>query len=337
MHRLIGLLILAAVVAWVLWWRPLLQTPPVGEPPNAPASAPASTASAASATSGLAAPAATRGATRPEAGRDLATLQRWLADDSSLRGAELDGDWGLDAQGRVEPRRALRRRFDQLLTLQGEASLDELNRLVRGGVHAAALKQGLNAATAQQRTDEVMAVWQRYLALQGQTWQHTVRPNDPSTWAIALAERQQARRAHLGPAWAAAFYAEEEAALTVALREAELAAATAPGQRGAGAGAGAGSAGATANAPRGTARGLPAADDLIDRSQLDPAARARLDAELAAQRDWQRRLDAARAEQRRLAADAQLSDALRRAALAQWITSHFDAGEQRRVRALLGV
>ncbi len=334
MHRLIGLLILAAVVAWVLWWRPLLQPPP---PVVGPAAAP-SPAPPAAEPPARPPPSASAGAMAPTNGRDLATLQRWLAEGSSLRGAELDGDWGLDAPGRVEPRRALRRRFDQLLTLQGEASLDELTRLVRGGVQAAAVRQGLDAATAQTRTDEVLAVWQRYLALQGQAYQHTVRPSDPSTWAAALAERQQARRAHLGPAWAAAFYAEEEAALTAALREAEQAA-TATGTSMAARSAGTVPATATpgANPARATAPGGWPADGLIDRSQLDAAARARLDAELAAQRDWQRRLDAARAEQQRLAADPQLSDPLRRTALAQWIASHFDAGEQRRVRALLGV
>src|SRR5262249_20051412 len=59
-----------------------------------------------------------------------APFERWVQARSSLRGADLDGAWDVDARGQLHPTLALRRRFDQLLTLRGETSLDEIERYI---------------------------------------------------------------------------------------------------------------------------------------------------------------------------------------------------------------
>lgn len=226
-------------------------------------------------------------------------FRQWLGDHSSLRGAALDGSWGeLDARGRLKPALDLRRRFDQLLTLQGETTLEQVAAFAEHDARAA-----LGAGGARQ----VMDVWRRYLELLRYPFRSRVDLHDRHSWAAALAERQPVRRNLLGAEWAAAFYAEEEAQLLATLQE--------PAQ--------------PADAPPATnAAG-------IDVAALPPEARQRLADEQAAWADWERRLASARQEWARLLQATELSAPQRAAAIEQWMQPRFDAGEQRRVRALL--
>jgi lipase chaperone LimK len=131
-------------------------------------------------------------------------FERWLENESSLRGVTLDGAWDVDAQGRLKPTMALRRRFDQLLSLAGEATVDEITAYIGHDVN---LLAGSSAAA------QVQGLWQRYVELQ--QYRFSVQPDmrDRGTWANALAERQQVRRRLLGEAVARAFFADEEAML----------------------------------------------------------------------------------------------------------------------------
>lgn len=232
----------------------------------------------------------------PVAGvRDPARFGRWLEEESSLRGTELDGAWDVDVQGRFTPTIALRRRFDQLLTLVGEATAEEI-----GGFIAREVRDwGGPAAEAQ-----VMDAWRRYLALQRHSFRQPVRLGDRETLLAALAERQQVRRQILGDALSRAFFAQDEAALQAMLQ---------------GQGDGAAADDAT----------------LIDRRQLDEAALHRLQQEDAAWADWQRRLDAARLELQALRAAPQWSDAQRQEAIERLLSERFTPREAVRVRALL--
>lgn len=224
---------------------------------------------------------------------------QWLGEHSSLRGAALDGTWGeLDAQGSLKPALALRRRFDQLLTLQGETTLEQIAAFAD---HAARAALGADGAR------QVMDVWRRYLELLRYEFRTRVDLRDRNSWAAALAERQPVRRNLLGADWAAAFYAEEEAQLQTAI---------------------------AAPAPQAEATtGANAAG--IDVAALPPDARQRLADEQAAWAGWEKRLASARQEWTRLQAAAELSAPQRAAAIEQWLQPRFDAGEQRRVRALL--
>jgi lipase chaperone LimK len=134
----------------------------------------------------------------------------WLAQSSSLRGATLDGSWGdLDSNGRLKPERAIRRRFDQLLTLVGEKPLPEISAWVQAQSAAALGPQG---------GAELVRLWKNYLALQQEPLRSAVDLGDRKTWAAAQAERQGQRVRHLGFEWARAFFAEEEAALAALMQ-----------------------------------------------------------------------------------------------------------------------
>jgi lipase chaperone LimK len=135
-------------------------------------------------------------------------FEHWLEEKSSLRGVSLDGAWDIDSEGRLKPTMALRRRFDQLLTLVGEATLDEIAAYVDHDVTALA-----GPAAAQQ----VLDVWRRYVELQKHAFNLQVDMRDRNTWAPAQAERQDVRRRLLGEPVARAFYAEEDTMLQAVL------------------------------------------------------------------------------------------------------------------------
>ncbi|MFZ5543068.1 MAG: hypothetical protein ACOZJZ_05890 [Pseudomonadota bacterium] len=145
------------------------------------------------------------------AGAPLPAAQfvRWLDQQSSLRGAELDGSWDVDGQGRFHPTVALRRRFDQLLTLAGETRLERITAFIEHDVRELV---GADGALA------VLDAWQRYLELQRYAWRTGVQGTDRAALAAALAERQQVRRRILGPALAQAFFADDEAQLQDLIR-----------------------------------------------------------------------------------------------------------------------
>lgn len=222
---------------------------------------------------------------------------QWVAASSALRGTALDGDWGLDGAGQLQPTRALRQRFDHLLLLQGQAPLSALTAHLRW----LAGQDDLTAAQA----DAVLQVWQRYLGLLQAPIRSVARPDQPDTVGPALAERQQLRRQWLGPAWAQAFYGEEEAALQAWMTRA-------------------------AGAP---AEPAP----WIDRTALDPQALQRLAQEEAMQARWQQRLTQARTELARLQAAPELSEPQRAQAQSRWLAEQFSPAERVRVHAVLGL
>lgn len=194
-----GLLVLACVLGLAAWWR---STPPQGAVALTPAArAPDAVVRTKAAWNPVPDAAATP--------HDPSGFARWLDEQSSLRGTALDGSWDVDGQGRFRPTLALRRRFDQLLTLAGEARIEEITAFIEHDVRELA---GAYAAAA------VLDAWQRYLALQGYAWRNGVRLGDRESLAAALAERQQVRRRILGVALAQAFFAEDEAQLQAMLQ-----------------------------------------------------------------------------------------------------------------------
>ncbi len=216
----------------------------------------------------------------------------------SLAGTEPDGDWGpVDAQGRLLPSHALRRRLDHHLSRVGELPLSDL----RAGVeHQALTERG--AGVAQQ----VMAVFDRYTALQQHAWTTSANPQQPGTWRAALQERQTVRRAHLGAAWAQAFYAEEEAVLAQWIAHHDS--------------------------------GLPRPIDPTPSPPLHPQAAAREAALQAQWQAWEARLSATRQVLDRLTQAPELSAPQRAQAREAELQRAFpDPREQLRARALLGV
>jgi lipase chaperone LimK len=143
--------------------------------------------------------------------RSVAQVRQALFEQGSLRGVQPDGGFRLDAQGRLMPDRAVRRRFDQLLTTLGEASIEELGALLQ--------QQARTELGSEDGAAQVMAVWERYLQLQRQLAPAggTGSPPTADSLALALQERARQRRLVLGNDWAEAFYGDEEAALQARL------------------------------------------------------------------------------------------------------------------------
>jgi lipase chaperone LimK len=191
----LGLVLVGTLAAWLAPEPESAQASPASAPVRAPAASAAARVGAVDVHHVLEAAAATPA-------DELQAFGRWMAERSALRGTALDGGWGLDAQGQVRPSLALRRRFDHLLQLQGQAPLPRLSAWL-----AQQARQELSEADVQQ----VMSVWQAYLGLLASAGP-VPRPDDGPALAAALDTEAQRRRAWLGLAWAEAFFGEDEAA-----------------------------------------------------------------------------------------------------------------------------
>lgn len=262
-------------------------------------------------------------ATEGQVLRSEAEIEQRLFTQGSLRGSQLDGDWGVDGRGQLQPSLGLRRRFDQLLSTLGEVHVDELGRLLRARATAE-----LSGAAA----DAVMAVWQRYLALQRRSFQHGLDDSSAAAWEAALAERQIVRRELLGRAWADAFFGAEEQALRAHLSRVPGAGITDVD--------GAASPSSLPSLPRlaqAPAAGSDTQQLFAQRSQAfgpEAAERLRLEDELA--RHWDARMALARAELARLQQAPELSALQRDQAIGRWLEQQFTEAERLRARALLG-
>jgi lipase chaperone LimK len=236
-----------------------------------------------------------------------------VLEHGSLRDSALDGDWGRWAEGQLLPSRSLRQRFDYLLTALGEADVAQLRHWI---------EQDVTAQMSADAARQVLAVWDRYIALQQHRFRHQPKVADPSTWQAALGERSQIRQQLLGRDWAQAFYAEEEANLAQHLEQRTAAAPLRSEPE---------AATLLAAAPGADAQQLHAQRV----QQFGPEAADRLHAEDQAWADWERRLGAARQAIEALAAAPELSAPQRQQAQEQQLAQHFSGTELTRARALL--
>jgi len=120
----------------------------------------------------------------------------------AFKGSQPDGDCRVDAAGHLQPDIDMRRRFDYYLREQTEVTAAEIRSLV-----AVDACPGRGPEVVSQMLD----LWDRYARLRAYAYQHPASPRNPFTWLPALNEHQAVRRQILGPAWAEAFYGEEEA------------------------------------------------------------------------------------------------------------------------------
>jgi len=237
-------------------------------------------------------------------------------ESGSLRGSDLDGDWGqwvADASGnqQLQPSLSLRRRFDYLLTALGEVTAPDLRQWMAQEIGAE-----LGSAAAQQ----VLAVWTSFKS--------RVNPNDAATWQPSLAERAAVRRQILGEEWAKAFYADEErdfVAFTGQLATQRAAGTAVPGDA------------QMALLMPAAPKADPAQLQAQRVQQLGVEGAERLRAEEAQWADWERRLATARTRLQEIAAAPELSALQRAQAQAAYLAQNFAGAELVRVRALLGV
>lgn len=118
-----------------------------------------------------------------------------------LRTEGLEGSWGLNSAGQLQPSLDLRKRFDHLLSRRGEQNLLQLR---------ASIQQQLATEAEPEAAAQVLGVWDHYLRLQLWPWKTEVALDKPETWRKALSERSRIRRDLLGPSMAEAFYGAEE-------------------------------------------------------------------------------------------------------------------------------
>ena len=187
--------------------------------------------------------------------------------------------------------------MDYFLTLIGEQPLDRVRSLVQSSAAAE-----LPASAVQ----ELMQLWDRYVALQQHGFQTSVDLRQPSAWSAALLERQTVRRQMLGADVAYALYAQEERELQQMMARVQS--------------------------------GSAAPAEPSAQLGLHPEAAQR---EAQLERQWsqrQQRIDQARAEQLRLQNAPELSAPQRKNALAAMLASQFPLDSERlRAAALLGL
>lgn len=289
-RRIVAGAALVAAMALVLWWA-APSPAPVEAPPTATDTRPvhAGMTNPFGATPGV--PAGPRNPAGTAAATDVPDLGK-----TSLAGTSADGDWSVGTDGRLTPSHALRRRFDYYLTLVGEVPLDSLRALVLQQASAELREPALGA---------VLALWDRYVALQQTPWKHAVDLRRRDTWADALAERSQGRRAALGAEWAQAFYGEEERELAAMI---------------------AGGGPASGNSSASIAPGTPAPH---------PQAAEREAAVAAQWQQWEQRLATARQQLQALNADPALTPAQRAERADQLLAAQFTDTDLTRARALL--
>lgn len=253
------------------------------------------------------------GTAAPAASRSPEHLHEDLFTDGSLRGAALDGGWGPWDGQRLSPSRDLRRRFDQLLTTLGETQAHELRTLLGWLARRDLGPQG---------ADAVLSVWDRYVQLQQQRYQHEMDLKRPDQWPQVLQERQRVRRDVLGAPWAEAFYGAEERAFSQRLQGTPPAteAQTTTDWLGP---PPAGVSAAAWQRQRVNALGAEAAERLLEEERL--------------QAEWTARLDNARLAIERIARAPELSPQQRQAATQQWLDQHFQGTDKLRASALLGL
>lgn len=242
-----------------------------------------------------------------------AAVRDKLFKQGSFAGTELDGNWSV-VDGKLVPALALRLRFENYLLGLGEVTQEEIRMLVQDD----ARRDVGNQAAA-----DIMAIWDKYMALRAHPFQQPFKQNDRATWSPFFDEARMVRRQILGKAWAEAFFAEEEAEFTRYLAKLESGRPGAPDP----------------GAP--VPQMAPGKDPAALRAE-----RAALYGEAAAQRleqadtewaDWERRLAAGKTEWERLQKSSELSAPQQQDAMNRYIQAHFKADEVRRVRALLNL
>ena len=245
-------------------------------------------------------------------------LASTLYSQGSLKGAEPDGVLAADASGRLLVSMSVRRRFDHLLSASGELTPAEITGLLQSQAFAEL------PGTA---VGELMDLWQQYLALLSQRFEHGVDAAGEASVSAALEERSRVRRQLLGPAWADAFFGAEERALrerlSITLSELK------PASDGA----------LAAPIPRIAQRPTPGIDPhALYRSRaaaLGPRVAERLGELDREESAWDRRLALARSHINGLEHDSATPLPARRLAIDQYLAEHFNGHELIRARALL--
>lgn len=253
--------------------------------------------------------------------RDAAGLRRMLQTTGSLRDTEVDGEWPVDAQGKLVPSILVRRRFEYFIAASGEVTPQEIAALIEDDA-----RRTLQAPAVA----EAMGLLQRYLEARGEASRYKPDTRDAQSMRAALSGLHAARERILGTAWARAFYGEEEAYFETQIQRVELA------------NSGAAGAAQAAEQQKGdSALLMPAGKDpaALHDARLKAygaEATARMEAVDAQWARWNARIEQGRKEVARIRGTANLSEVQKHAQVAAYLDANFsDPSERARAQALL--
>ncbi len=244
-------------------------------------------------------------------GKTTQEWEDWLFNESSMRNASMDGDWGHIGPNGLSPSIGLRQRFDQLGMLLGELNEQELRQLI-----LSLTQRDLGELSA-----SVMTLWDQYNALSEIKLQTTFDINNPDQLKALFDERQLARQRILGVETAKVFFADEDALFLETIQKLK-------------------------NPPQienPTLWGAPAANINSDKlNQLriekygeDVAKRlAALDRE---EKEWAQSIANAQSKWNQLKAQPELSEIQLNGIYQQWLNENFPSKDHLRVKSLVGV
>lgn len=324
------LLLLAALLAYLLWPQAAERRPTAPQPQPAAADlAAVGNAVSEEADPDRKAPPAIPGDTRSPG----------LSRPASLADSEVDGAIHVDADGRLRQDLSLRRLFDHFLSTIGERSPEQIRAL---------LADYLAHLDDPQLRAQVLASFERYVR-----YLQAVDEAGPRLAGLPLAARLDAlielRRQWLGEELAQAYFGLEEAQQAFTIAERALAAdpALSPAERDARLQALVDTLPEEVRAPLLQHRAVD--NDLVDAQAIDTLASdaderhrlrvQRYGEEAAARLEmldrergaWEARIEAYRQQRARL---SHLDPAAREAALQRWLDQHLGETEQRRIRSL---
>lgn len=131
-------------------------------------------------------------------------IHRLLRHHGGSSDGHLVGHWRVDECGRIVPRFKIRQHFDQLLLALGDATLEEIEAVLRAQAREELSESGVAQA---------MDLWRRYIVLRQLPTPLSLLSGDPSRRCCILDQMSITRITRLGTEWAKAFYGAEEAAM----------------------------------------------------------------------------------------------------------------------------
>ena len=245
--------------------------------------------------------------------RSLTSIRAAMAGDALLSQTQVAGDWAVDANGVLRPDLALRKRFEHYMLALGTVTPAEIRLLI---------EDEARKAHGEKTAADIMAIYDKYMAVRSQQPRHRLVLNERDTWEPAFQEQKAIRRQLMGVPWAEAFFKAEEEEFVRFSAQAD--GTSGPDK-------------ADLNMP------VPQMGPGKDASAVH-AERVALYGEAAAQRlaqadaewaDWERRLAAAKAQWQHLQSSPELSDVQRQQGLDQYIEGHFAPDERLRARGLI--
>jgi lipase chaperone LimK len=234
-----------------------------------------------------------------------------LFKEGSFAGTEPAGSWCVSDK-KLKPCPELRSRFEYYVLGLGEVTIEE----IRGLIHDEAKRDN-----GEELATQIMAIWDKYWQVRTYAWRNKFVQSDRSTWMPVFEEQRSVRRQLLGAEWAQAFFKDDEQHFQeyYAQLESGQPPPPDPGEP----------------VPQMAPGKDPAAVRAERVARYGEAAADRLDKADAEWADWEKRLNAAKAEWDRLQKAPNLSDTQRKAEIGAYVKSNFPPEEQLRVQALL--